>query len=689
MYNGYILMLLPTLIFISRPSLNTEAATQSRNKMVSDVEALDITWATLMRMYNQSTGGKQPTARFYSSAFSTMKAVAQAHASSTSQTKASIDVGTLKDHLKWAYEQRNFQGVKEQFGKTLVALFSIQLSKVEEKKVERKPGRSRKPDRVQSFAEAASVFLGALEDDLGPELFGQLVVKEGDTSLIFVIDETGSMANEIRTAKAIALAIIKEKRNGNVSYILSAFNDPHVSPPILMRSEQRIQFIKAIHDLVPNGGGDCPEMAFTGIINALNAGAQYGSQMIVFTDASAKDDTAENIDIAKQAASALGITISFFTNINGCSKEKVKSFEELAAYTNGQVFALKNDRELLQLSNWLSDSLQSRSTISVSRNSEKLYSGTKRKSPFDRRPIIVDDTVEVLDVSVTVTKGRHSKKHVFLKRPDGVIVKPVRALAQHLQFKISKPMPGTWILMVSGQVGTHNTVVKGSGDKTIEFGYMFLYESSRTISPIDHPLLGYETVIRVVIGGLDNVDPGSLYLQTVDQFNNIMEGPIDMYPIGSLGVVMEGYLHVESNKTFQVQLKGMTRAGKPFLRVGIQQEVPKPALILVLYARKVSGETDFTVARGTRTFIVIALRNFGDKDVFHIQASTNDGDCQVTRTTIALRKYREGFTGIKFRPRSTMKHGQAAVIRMKAYAKKSGVTIRNTVRLLIIKKDNP
>ena len=43
---------------------------------------------------------------------------------------------------------------------------------------------------------------------------------------------------------------------------------------------------------------------------------------------------------------------------------------------------------------------------------------------FDSRNFTVDDTVEELDVSVTVTRGKHSDRHLFLKQPDGVIVKP-------------------------------------------------------------------------------------------------------------------------------------------------------------------------------------------------------------------------------------------------------------------------
>lgn len=61
-----------------------------------------------------------------------------------------------------------------------------------------------------------------------------------------------------------------------------------------MKAGEGKKFIKAIETLYPHGGGDCPELAFRGIIDALEAlqtaGATGGSLLYVFTDASAKDD---------------------------------------------------------------------------------------------------------------------------------------------------------------------------------------------------------------------------------------------------------------------------------------------------------------------------------------------------------------------------------------------------------------
>lgn len=75
------------------------------------------------------------------------------------------------------------------------------------------------------------------------------------------------------------------------------------------------EFVQAINNLTPHGGGDCPEYAFTGMLEALYNDPQWGSPMYVFTDAGPKDASDEYIEEVKYLASAeeYGVTINFFT----------------------------------------------------------------------------------------------------------------------------------------------------------------------------------------------------------------------------------------------------------------------------------------------------------------------------------------------------------------------------------------
>lgn len=48
------------------------------------------------------------------------------------------------------------------------------------------------------------------------------------------------------------------------------------------------KFVQDIENLYASGGGDCPELTFTGILDAMKAEPEPGSPIYVFTDATAR-----------------------------------------------------------------------------------------------------------------------------------------------------------------------------------------------------------------------------------------------------------------------------------------------------------------------------------------------------------------------------------------------------------------
>ena len=64
-----------------------------------------------------------------------------------------------------------------------------------------------------------------LREILGDDL-DTLLGRDGNVSLIFVIDTTGSMGDEIEAAKRIVKAIAAHPRKAPVQYILSPYADP-------------------------------------------------------------------------------------------------------------------------------------------------------------------------------------------------------------------------------------------------------------------------------------------------------------------------------------------------------------------------------------------------------------------------------------------------------------------------------
>ena len=90
-------------------------------------------------------------------------------------------------------------------------------------------------------------------------------------------------------------------------------------PPVVAMDEtEAASFVDAINDLRAHGGRDCPEYAFTGMLEALYENPEWGSPMYVFTDADPKDATEENIEEVKALAgnSKFGVTINFLTTGN-------------------------------------------------------------------------------------------------------------------------------------------------------------------------------------------------------------------------------------------------------------------------------------------------------------------------------------------------------------------------------------
>ena len=71
-------------------------------------------------------------------------------------------------------------------------------------------------------------FLQDLRKKVGAIKFDSFLAVQGDVGLMFAIDDTGSMSDEIQAAKKFAKDIINYNRSFPITeYILSPFNDPY------------------------------------------------------------------------------------------------------------------------------------------------------------------------------------------------------------------------------------------------------------------------------------------------------------------------------------------------------------------------------------------------------------------------------------------------------------------------------
>ncbi len=79
---------------------------------------------------------------------------------------------------------------------------------------------------IDDLDRAAKGYLQSIKNEIGSDKFSELMLEKGDATLMFAVDTTGSMGDEIAAAKSIAQYIINVKREFPVDFILSPFNDP-------------------------------------------------------------------------------------------------------------------------------------------------------------------------------------------------------------------------------------------------------------------------------------------------------------------------------------------------------------------------------------------------------------------------------------------------------------------------------
>ena len=251
------------------------------------------------------------------------------------------------------------------------------------------------------------------------------------------------------------------------------------------------QFKNAIQALHADGGGDCPELTFKGILDAIAEGPRPGSPLYVFTDATAKDATDDNIREILEYAKNYDIAINFFTT-GLCGQSSYGPFEKLARETCGLMLKLPSGDELRKFAGTTNAILKGSTCLNKGSGSGS-KNGRKRRSALGSNTynILVDDTTETIIITVSTERMGPS---IDLRDPMGTSVTSGKiSLSKGAIYEIIDPRPGTWKLIVSG-TGKHTYLIKGTSKTNVDFGYFFvmipIYGCRRQPIPISHPLKG-------------------------------------------------------------------------------------------------------------------------------------------------------------------------------------------------------
>lgn len=278
-------------------------------------------------------------------------------------------------------------------------------------KDERRPDNAHFHDTAITVATSASLqLLGNIRNAVGNEDYLRLMGIARSSVLVFVIDTTGSMSDDIAEARRVVFNIIDTKKGTQdepSEYILVPFNDPAFGP--LVRTVDPNVMKNEISKLKAQGGGDEPEMCLSGLQLALT-GAPVSSHIYVFTDAEAKDVALKDTILALIRSTKS--TVSFFMTGAGRSRRdlpvraKFDTYRDVALASGGQAI-LVSKASLPQATDIIIDSSTSALVTVLQRARNP---GTMEVFPF-----LLDGSLNNITIYITGTSIPFT-----LKNPAGV-----------------------------------------------------------------------------------------------------------------------------------------------------------------------------------------------------------------------------------------------------------------------------
>lgn len=207
---------------------------------------------------------------------------------------------------------------------------------------------------AQLALKASVKFLSELRREVTDNIMLRLLGVSAFPALSFVLDTTGSMGEEITSARLQSRLIIQRQNDTLLQpdyYILVPFHDPGFGP--VHKTSDPNEFLKILDSLQALGGGDEPEMCLSALQLALINTPPH-SEIFVFTDASSKDahlrSSVEALIQEKKIKVSFLITEDPARTTLKRSKREVLSphrfdlYTDLASTSGGQVvFTTNND----------------------------------------------------------------------------------------------------------------------------------------------------------------------------------------------------------------------------------------------------------------------------------------------------------------------------------------------------------
>ncbi|KAI8480924.1 Von Willebrand factor A [Branchiostoma belcheri] len=519
---------------------------------------------------------------------------------------------------------------------------------------------------AQLAVQASRNFLNMIRQAKGDAQFANFLNLNTGSTLCFVIDTTGSMADDIAASKQRAYEII-DSRVGSPTepsnYVLVPFNDPEFGPAL--STNQADMFKQEIDQLRAVGGGDNPEFSLSAIRLAL-VESLPASTVFVFTDAPAKD--AELRDTVVSLANQKNIKITFL--ISGTitrrrrsvprSKREVgnrDTYIYIAQATGGQVLEIAKD-EVFQTTR-LVDLVVTSAEVNLLTTQSVQSSVRAHTIPVDST--MSDLVVQVTAVGATLEVFNPAGEQLEIG-PDGPVTVEIQ-LNKVLVVRIRDVTAGEWRISVTSSVAYDLRV---SAQSTVDFVYSFV----KKVTDTDHfgvkeiegrPVAGEEATIRVNLIGSDPTqvsDVTALSLVALD--GRVLQ----TLPLQENEPLTEYFATSSSLPTvpFRCRLEGKDSGSSTFQRLITS--------VVETSTSRLQGSVDPVISRllpGGTVDVPFTLSNSGQQGAFTIVATDDKGFVRrVTPSSVTLAQGATTTVTVRLRAPSDVAFGTTTTVTLTA-----------------------
>ncbi|KAL7879064.1 hypothetical protein AOLI_G00100380 [Acnodon oligacanthus] len=468
-----------------------------------------------------------------------------------------------------------------------------------------------------------------LRDEVGPKSFLRLFSVQQPPALVFVIDTTGSMFEEITAARMRVLSIVQARARNQApglpgTFLLVPFHDPSVGP--VLETDDPDEFQRFMENLMALGGGDEPEMCFTAIQLALIHSPPL-SEIFVFTDASPKDrylyNTVKALILEKKSKVTFLLTedpshgvrerdVTKRKRRETLSPDRFSVYSSLSSLSGGMtIFTTK--RDIHKASAIVEDSTASSKVTLFHAESE---AESSHSFTVDRGVSTV--TLHVAGKLTQCVLSNPKGAHQSLLSAAGPLGELDQSEGLYRVTLLPPIEPGQWQLNVTAHGPFTFNVL---GESALDFLYYFAVEVNETHPGLRRvegsPVAGVPIFLVVAITGLPSSDEATFSHVTLLGTNGESLQKVLLNSSSWSGEELVGRMDSVPRIPFSIRLSGQDEKGKELDRVSAETVQPTHVQILVLSAPHLLS--------GHHSMVLIEVFNHGPARSFTLTAEDDRG----------------------------------------------------------------